>query len=468
MASRRSYLCLLCLILLVLVTPATPISAQSGVQAGDPVTVLSPTQISYPLDPLSDIEWSAKQATWSDMVAAYNHGRERENELLGTSLAAITFPAAEVWAGMSNGEKSIWLINEERSARGLVPLQGLEEHVGAVAQGFAEWLLANNAFAHDADGRSPWERLDANPAIGNCHDFLGIAENLYFTGTSSPDPLPLVIEQALYAMLYDDAGSAWGHRHALLWTAFTENNDDPNREGFLGVGYVHGGFTSPFDSNYYQSSDIVVINLFDPCATWSQSTPGEPEPSPSPSPSPSPGSSPSPSPSPSPSVSPSPSPSASPSPTASPSPQPDETPIPPKSTPFVPGESRTASGRVSKLDDDGLTVQGRGGTFTNDFTNNDGHDDEGLEGVTLTSDSGQSAETDANGDFVLKGLSAGIHVLTPSKDGYSFNPALIMVDLSNDDRANISILGRSGPAGTRFSYNLRLPLILPAESQQNH
>ena len=134
----------------------------------------------------------------------------------------------------------------------------------------------------------------------------------------------------------------------------------------------------------------------------------------------------------------------------------------------MPGESRTASGRVSKLDDDGLTVRGRGGAFTNDFTNDDGHDDEGLEGVTITCDSGQSIETDANGDFVLKGLSAGNHVLTPSKDGYSFNPASIMVDLSNDDRANISILGRSGPAGTRFSYNLRLPLILPAESQQNN
>ena len=66
---------------------------------------------------------------------------------------------------MSSGEKTLWLINEERTARGLAPMQGLEENVSGVAQAYAEWMLANNQFGHDADGRTPWDRMYAN----SCH-----------------------------------------------------------------------------------------------------------------------------------------------------------------------------------------------------------------------------------------------------------------------------------------------------------
>src|SRR5690606_18095565 len=123
-------------------------------------------------DPPRNISWSAGTDGLSDVEAAFNHARTQENTLLGLSLGPINLPPAETWANMDDGEKALWLINEERTARGLAPLQGIEENVTAVAQSYAEWLLANNAFDHFADGRSPWERLEANPAIGACHDFL--------------------------------------------------------------------------------------------------------------------------------------------------------------------------------------------------------------------------------------------------------------------------------------------------------
>ena len=96
---------------------------------------------SHPSDPPSDIAWSANLNGWSDVVAAFNHGREQENVLLGTSLPPLVFPVAASWAAMSNGEKTLWLINAERTAAGLAPLQGQEKDVAAVAQGYADLAL---------------------------------------------------------------------------------------------------------------------------------------------------------------------------------------------------------------------------------------------------------------------------------------------------------------------------------------
>jgi uncharacterized protein YkwD len=268
MSKLRRSISILCLVSFsfVFLPSNPPVRAQS---TSAPEAALA----GYPADPPADIEWTEGFDEWSDVVAAFNHARERENQLLFSSLGEINFPSAASWRGMSDGEKALWLINEERIGRGLSPLQGLEANVSAVAQSYAEWLLANNAFDHDADGRSPWDRLDANEAIGACHDFLSIAENLYFTATTSPDDIPFVIEQSIYRMLYEDTGSLWGHRHAILWTPYTENSGAADREGFVGIGHAHGGFTNPYNGQFYENTDIIVMNFFDPCATWTGTTP---------------------------------------------------------------------------------------------------------------------------------------------------------------------------------------------------
>ena len=71
------------------------------------------------------------------------------------------------------------------------------------------------------DGRSPWDRLSDNPAIGACHDFLGVAENLAVLVSTGNIALP--IERSIYMWMYDDSGSNWGHRHAILKIYLLEN-----------------------------------------------------------------------------------------------------------------------------------------------------------------------------------------------------------------------------------------------------
>lgn len=406
-----------CFVFLAMLMATIPLKAQSITETMLAQVASPAAQASYPSDPPSNIAWSATRIGWSDMVTAFNNARERENALLNLTMPTLDFPPAAAWEAMSDGEKALWLINEERTARGLAPLHGLEANVNAVAQDYADWLMVNNAFAHDADGLSPWERLDANPAIGACHDFLGISENLYFLASTSPNVLPLMLEQALYRMLYEDEGSSWGHRHAMLWVPYTENSDAPDREGFLGIGHAQGGYTLTDSGSYFPNTHIVVMNFFDPCATWTDGATSTPTATPTPVAS----------------VTPIPSFKGTPTPVVSATPRPAQTPTPSSQTRAVSGKVRVA--QVANVP--------------------------GLAGVTIANEDGHTTQTSAEGDFMLVGLSPSKHILTPSKAGYVFAPPSIEVDLSDGDLSGILITAIAGPSGAELSFSVHLPFILP-------
>ncbi len=162
---------------------------------------------------------------------------------------------------MADDVKAEWLIDLERVNRGIQPLDGLEANVNQVAQDYAQYQLDHNVMGHFADGLGPWERLEANLAIGACHDFLGVAENLaYFW--SSAGSIKLSIERSVYMWMYDDSGSGWGHRDTILWHPYKDNSGRYGSEGFLGIGTASG------PHNGWPYSKIVVMNVFDPCPSW--------------------------------------------------------------------------------------------------------------------------------------------------------------------------------------------------------
>ena len=235
------------------------------------VGALSP-DYSYPPDPPADVAWSAQYNGVGDVQTAFNNARTQENNRLGTSIPMLTLPAQSTWNGMSDGEKALWLINRERVDRGIPPLQGLEPNVMGVAQYYADYLLSHNTWGHSEDGRSPWDRLADNPAIGACHDFLSVAENLAVFVTSG-NSIALPIEQTIYMWNYEDAGSGWGHRHAILWYPYNDNSGAPGSEGFLGIGRASGGpYQGPF-SQPWNYAEMIVMNVFDPCAAWADPAP---------------------------------------------------------------------------------------------------------------------------------------------------------------------------------------------------
>ncbi len=225
-----------------------------------PTNLLKP--LGYPPDPTADIPWSAGTSGVADIQAAFNHARATENDQLGTSIPMLTLPSQTEWDGKSDGEKALWLINRERMDRGIHPLHGVEANVTDVAQSYANYLLANNTWGHYADGRSPWDRLHDNPTIGACHDVLNVSENLYAFMSSSPN-IRLPVERSVYRALYRDNGCCWGHRHTVLWYPYDDNGGPAGKEGFLGIGRASGG---PYQG--WNHAAIVVMDVFDPCASW--------------------------------------------------------------------------------------------------------------------------------------------------------------------------------------------------------
>lgn len=276
---NRKHLTPLFAILLLISLAAGAISPGNDLSAGRASLAAAPRAsdpakaLSYPPDPPGpDIPWTAGFSGVSDIQAAFNHARSVENTRLGTSIPMLTLPGQATWDSLSDGEKALWLINRERIDRGVAPLQGLESNVTSVAQYYADYLLDNNAWGHSADGRSPWERLEDNTAIGMCHDFLPIAENLAVFVTSGTS-IPLPIEQAIYMWNYEDSGSSWGHRHAILWYPYTDNSGTPGSEGFLGIGRADGGpYKGSFDQTW-NFAELIVMNVFDPCPAWNDTPP---------------------------------------------------------------------------------------------------------------------------------------------------------------------------------------------------
>ncbi len=172
---------------------------------------------SYPPDPTTDIPWNAGTSGVLDIQTAFNNARTQENAQLGLHLPMLTLPSQLAWDALSNSEKALWLINAERVDRGVMPLHGVESNVTSVAQYYAQYLLDNDVFSHDADGLSPWDRLNTNPAIAACHDFLNVVENLAVFVTSGTS-LPLPVERAVYMWMYEDESSGVGTppRHLMV------------------------------------------------------------------------------------------------------------------------------------------------------------------------------------------------------------------------------------------------------------
>ena len=231
------------------------------------LTNLRPALASYPSDPSADIAWLGNMSTVTDIQAAFNSARTQENAQLGKSIPMMTLPSQSTWNAMSDGDKAFWLSNRERIDRGVMAMDSVEGNVTSVAQYYANYLLSHNVFSHNADGHDPWQRLNTNPAINACHDFLNVAENLAVFVTSGNN-IPLPIEQSVYMFMYADSGSSWGHRHAILWYPYNDNSGTVGKEGFMGIGRAHGGpYQGPF-SQSWNYAEIIVMNVFDPCATW--------------------------------------------------------------------------------------------------------------------------------------------------------------------------------------------------------
>ena len=223
-------------------------------------SVFAKPMASYPTDPTANIAWSGGMSTVADIQVAFNNARAQENAQLGKNIPSMVLPSQATWNAMSDGDKAFWLSNRERIDRGVLAMHSTEANVTSVAQYYADYLLSHNVFSHDADGRTPGQRLYANATSNACHDGLW-TENIAAFMTSG-NSIPLPIERSVYAFMYVDSGSSWGHRHNILAYPYNDNSGPAGKEGFMGIGRAGG----PYQGWNY--GVVIVMDTFDPCAVW--------------------------------------------------------------------------------------------------------------------------------------------------------------------------------------------------------
>jgi hypothetical protein len=211
------------------------------------------------LFPSANIKWSASGDSVKDIEDAFNYARGQDLTISKT----LMMPSQSAWDAMSNQEKALYLTNKERYDRGIKPFEGIDQDVVDVAQGYAELLYTKGKFGHHEDG-SPWDRLDSVEMIKNNKDFFRYGENLY-TAASTANYTKNPIAKAIYAWIYDDAGSAWGHRKFSLAIGLNDNSGEVGAEGLMGFGIIKGD-----EYAFYAGwkSTIVVMNVFDSSSSW--------------------------------------------------------------------------------------------------------------------------------------------------------------------------------------------------------
>ncbi|MBL7977540.1 MAG: T9SS type A sorting domain-containing protein [Bacteroidetes Order II. Incertae sedis bacterium] len=250
-----------------------------------------------PPDLIDDITWSAGTSTVTDISNAFNAGRRGEETQLGLTsniLGNLTMPSQSVWDAMSFNEKGFFLVNAERTARANVnyggmavkglPLEGINDELTNTAQSYADYLISVNQFAHNATpahplGLDPFTRVE-NTIPANCREFIAYSENLAaFWSSGSSNPMP--IERAIFGWIYEDKGSAWGHRRLVLiqdyqlggsagdTTGFDNNYGTSSSEGFLGFAVANHAAYNPFGFSGMNMGTVIVMLIFDPQPTCS-------------------------------------------------------------------------------------------------------------------------------------------------------------------------------------------------------
>ena len=225
----------------------------------------------YPADPSADVPWHYSEWAPGDIQTIMNKFNAARAQDPTISVDLVIEYTQDQWDALSDNEKGLYLSNKERIDRGIAPYAAVARQVSDVAEDYAAYMEDEQTLAHvttqarwTGSGRSsssccdPTDRLGA--ALGNQKEFFTYSENLAWTSAGSTLAFPEPIAWSLYSFIYDDSGSAWGHRHFSL-AELSDNAGDAGAEGLAGFGVARGS-----------SGTYVVMNVADEAPGWDYTT----------------------------------------------------------------------------------------------------------------------------------------------------------------------------------------------------
>nr|WP_252737897.1 DUF1566 domain-containing protein [Marinobacter salexigens] len=232
------------------------------------------------LYPENDAEWLGNDAaTVEDIERAFNFARAQDPSVF----QYLIMPSQVVWDAMAVQEKGLYLINAERTARGIKPYEGAAPEVATVAQEYADYILTRNqVIGHYNDGLSPGDRLDVNTYIAGHRDAHVLNESVAWgSGYLASATVDQVLVRAVFLWIYQDkawfenfdwaTGPAWGHRDHLLQTGLNENSGSSNTEGLIGFG-VSRGLYGPSQATPEVHGYVAVFHTIDQNEQWNLAT----------------------------------------------------------------------------------------------------------------------------------------------------------------------------------------------------
>ncbi len=205
--------------------------------------------------PENDIEWRGNQVETVDDIArgGFNYARSQDPSVF----QFLIMPDQATWDAMSLQEKGLYLVNAERTARGLKPYQGgVAQEIVTIAQGYADYIHdRNQVIGHYNDGLSPSDRLDSNAYLASHRDAHVKTESLASgNGYAEVPTVDQALVLAIYGWLYQDKSwfedfewatgpPAWGgHRDHVLQAGLDETVASNPKKGGDRVWGLPAGF----------------------------------------------------------------------------------------------------------------------------------------------------------------------------------------------------------------------------------
>ena len=239
----------------------------------------------------------------SSIQAGINAARRQEEQDFGicsNAIANISMPSQAVWNSWNTDQKTLFLANDERRARGGViypqtqtgesispigpagavkgyPFSGVFKPVDDAAQWWADFTATNGVDGHcsdlaPADRRCPAERIASFG--GSCTPHQGL-EN----GMGGPGNRPNIQNDAWQSVLGWIYGGS-GHRNGVLdQLTYKDDYGNPREEGYIGIG---AAWTSAHGSRVYlkfgdtPSDEVYTANNCGTTQSWNALTSQQP------------------------------------------------------------------------------------------------------------------------------------------------------------------------------------------------
>ena len=134
--------------------------------------------------------------------------------------------------------------------------------------------LMNSKFVHEYNGSTPYSRLNAKPVINACHDALGVSENLYFIGTTVPAATRCQLSRLSIHGCTMTRPTAGDTDMPYYGRPITKTAGCPAGKGSSALVMLAAAIPRPLTVTY-PDTDLIVMNVFDPCAQWQYAAPPE-------------------------------------------------------------------------------------------------------------------------------------------------------------------------------------------------